>query len=1222
MAKYDLKPEQRQAIEARGTSVLVSASAGSGKTFVMIERIVSLICNDGANLSNMLVVTFTNAAAQDMRSKLEERLNELLSDSGLSQQLRGHLEEQLVSLSTADVCTFHAFCKKIITKYFYLVGLDSGFGVADTVFSNNLATLAAENVLAGAQAKGSEEFAVLSQAFSGKRNLTRLAEVLIELHNFLVNQTDEGAFISAVKRTHDTDLDINPACVALNRKIVAFSVSFKAHLNSALTISRQANFDALTDFINFLIAQLDAIRLDNGFIKNRELVANFNTGRLSLKPRNEAENSALEVVKQVKDSQNPNSLPKQLTALKQSLLLPVDLDTLKADLKSALSTSLMLVNFVDEFKREYARLKREKNALDFNDLEAFVLEVLKFDEATSEIVAEYKHVFVDEYQDTNNVQEAILSKVAKKDNLFIVGDVKQSIYGFRNTNPEIFVGKNTEYRQGRDKHKQAIELNYNFRSDNQILQFVNYIFSELMTQSISLVDYKETGMFKEGLKLNLKGELGVEINVVKTHFAGSDEAEEQESKIPDKIYSVKDALAAKDNTAESARAEARIIASYIAEKVGIKQLPDEGKKSTRAAGYGDIVILMRSQKDYTKNMLAELSRLGVPLSVNSSINLLDFYEIQVLHSFLLLLDNDLNDVALATVCLSSIIGLTEADLVAIRGAGNGREFYSAIAEYRQRTSDKMLGGQTYKTINEGNVSDRIQVKKANDKTNEKSADDSIKTRLEYLFALIEKYRTQLITDTLFDVVSEFIEEVSWVSIALSLHGGRARETSVNTYLNCLRTTGEFGSLEGYLGAISASDNVLNAEQAGGGDAGVVRVETMHRSKGREFPIVILAGLGNKFNIDSRRGDILTHAKLGIGMYSYDLDRRLKNETLARTGIKEELSRTDFSEELRLFYVACTRAKNHLMLVGGTDVVSLISRPDEFRARRINNLLQLTLSVIGEAEIEAIKQGKRKLVINKDKPCEFNVNLYSLGEFSDAGDLGNSIKLHNLGVADMRLVERLEEYCDYEYPHAIASEVALKNTVTKLLAENEERGALTVSAPRQFRLNEGEGSWSGAEMGNAYHHAMEVVDYALEDKEKIAEDLAQKLSDDELKLIDCSKIEKCLISLRTLGVLLADARVYREQRFYMLKKHSDLVGSSKVDDKVLVQGTIDLLVETDANLTLVDFKTTRATSPSDLTLKYKIQLHAYKIAAESALNKRVTKIFIYSFYFDKLILFDI
>ena len=1186
---HDLKPEQKRAIEVRGKSVLVSASAGSGKTFVMIERVVSLL-KEGASLENMLIVTFTDAAAQDMKLKLERRLNAEMQDKKLSKAMHEHMEEQLAVLPTANVSTFHSFCKKIITKYFYIAEIDSGFGVSDSLSTNKLAATAAENILTTAELSGGVEFATLAQAFAGKRNLTTLSQIIIKLHEFLQNQTDAQKFVELIKKAHSPDLDTNPACRELNSRCLAFAKSFVVKLNAARVLSEQAGFSALTTFIDMLLTQLSAITESKSFIKNRELIAGFDTGVLRLRAANEAEQAALDAVKLIKDSKDALGLPKQLGAIKRSLLVGIGVNEIKQDLSDALKLATTLVDFVFKFKDEFARLKRERNVLDYADLESFALKVLKHSDAQKEIEQEYDYIFVDEYQDTNNVQEEILSCVARENNLFVVGDVKQSIYGFRNTNPEIFVGKNELFRNEENENKLAIELNYNFRSDNSILQFVNFLFACLMTDNIGSVDYKTTGMFKTGQALNLSSTPSVQINLIKTSAKSDnedDDEQKKQKKLADKVYSVRNAEIAQNAGREEARAEARVIASYIAERVGEENITDKDSGMARKLGYGDIVVLMRSQKDYAQAMLTELVSLGVPASMGSKTNLLDCYEVQLLHNFLQLLSNDLNDIAIATMCVSDIIGLTEDELASIRQKGTSKEFYEAVREYRLANKN-----ETSKKLNK-------------------------------LYDLIYKYRKALISNKLYDVVSSFVKETELNSIMLSCAGGMAREHNINAYMEKLMRSEELSTLSSYLATIEANEGVLMAEE---GDAGVtdsafVRVETMHHSKGREFPVVILAGLGTEFNTEAREGNILLHNKLGLGLYSYDLDLRLKRETLARSGIKEALTRSDISEELRLLYVACTRAKNQLMLVGVVKVTSLISRPDAYSLRGLNSYLRLVLSVLKSGDIEAIKQGKRKLIINANKPCEFEMNAYSIGEFRESGDVKNSIKIHNLGVSSADTVSRLKAYCDYVYPHEAAANLAYKNTVTKLVAEHEQHGVLTLSAPRQFRLSESEDA-TGVETGNAYHHAMEEIDYSLRTKAEIEKYLSQKLSADELKLVDSGKIEKCLHSISDFISASDGYKLYREQRFYMLKPYNQIVKKVSISDKILVQGTIDLLVQNDDQLVLIDFKTTRARTEVELLDKYRIQLYAYKLAAESALNCAVTKIFIYSFCFDKLILFDI
>ncbi|MCL2539966.1 MAG: UvrD-helicase domain-containing protein [Firmicutes bacterium] len=1169
---YELKPEQRQAIELRDKNILVSASAGSGKTFVLIERILSLILNDKADLENMLVVTFTNAAATDVKLKLENRLSMAAADTALPADVRAHAYEQLNNLPGAQVSTFHAFCKKLITRYIYITPLDNDFTVADVLQAQALAAEACMKTIESACRQNSEEFKLLRAAFSGKRNLNALGEIVLELHEFLVNQTDMQKLNKRIEQLYSADLDNNPACKILLREMLEFSDTFAAGLHGMKLRAEQAKLDKLAVFIGNIIVQLEAVNKNKSFLENRSAVENINLGRM-WKPAAEPE----EEFKLEKEK-----LSKRLSELKELLLSGLTSDRMIKDLAETKLLVHYLVCLAEEFKNNYNVIKRQNNIADFNDLETIALQVLSSPEAVKEVQNEFKYVFVDEFQDTNDVQEAIIDKVAGKNNLFVVGDVKQSIYGFRNTNPDIFNNRHTGYKQSVAEPNRAVELNYNFRSDNGILQFVNYIFYRIMTVNSGKADYKNTGMFKEGQKLSPEQKHSVEVNIIKSYKSFEpDDAEGVEAAA--RVYSVADSPLAEDDSLRRAKTEAKIIASYLAERVNRLNITDSRTGLCRKMQYGDAVILVRSQNEYNANVQRELVRLGVPISLGSKNNLLDFYEVQVLHGFISLLSNSKQDLAMACVCMSDIIGLDENEMCAIRKSGAEKEFFAAAEEYVNRNDDK------------------------------------IAHKLKRLYNYINRCRNCLITESLYSVMLGFVNDTGWLSLSVSLEGGAVRAANINSFLMKLLTVNSLNDLNGYIKTIGDNSGKLTEEQTSEYNANAVRVETMHKSKGREFPFVILAGLGSRFNIDSRKGDLLLDNKLGIGLYNYDIAARQKHDTIVRSGIKLNIASEDFSEEIRLFYVACTRAKYGLMLCGSVNPLNIVSRPDCYALKRLDSFMSLFCSVLKPDEIAALRSDKKRLslTINSGKACEFRLNAHSVNEFNEAERVSDSIKVYSLSKANYEETAAYSSYCNFVYPYQSATRIAGKNSVVKLMQEFD-------SETDGFALVEGDAAESlgGSDAGSAYHYAMEVVDFGLESEQEIKKYLSDKLTADELKFIECGKILKCLCALKNLGAEQHGNITLREQRFYMLEEHSRLVPESECNDKILVQGIIDLIIRGDDKTILVDYKTTRAKTPQELAEKYRIQLQAYKIAAEGSLNCKLSAVYIYSFYFDKLIMIDI
>jgi len=1168
--KKTLKPEQEQAI-CLPQDLLVSANAGSGKTFVMLRRVVHYIVDEKANILDFLLITFTDAAASQIRVKLEKELLKRYNDESITLSQKEHLRQQISLLPQADISTIHTFCYKLIKKYFYILNIDASCTIADEDASGVLQEKAMQNTLNHFTQGQQADFMELLSAYDNKRNFNTIKDIVFQIHNFLQNQPNKDIFKEQIKKVYTTDLDQSNICTILNDYVVSTLAYYKKIFENIEIEARQIKYAKLESACYEIVQKISQVSAENGFNKNHEVIFNY-IADFPDKPRatGDPEQDALSAYmgNQKKD------LTDELKRIREKIYLSKNIQELQQDLFWCKDNVDMLIQVEEKFSENYQQLKIQHNVIDFSDLEHLALKLLENQTVNEEVSKLYKQIFVDEYQDVNDIQEVIITRVWKEgqNTLFLVGDPKQSIYRFRNTNPKIMLDKVIRFTD-ENSGKKAINLKHNFRSDINILSFVDWVFSKIMTPTVAKIDYKQSSMFQAGIDFPVQEN---NLPIVEMNVVAIDDIK-KEKIIPEKVYSVKDAENKQQDEMLYAKSEAYIIASKIVDLInGKHKIFDTDKNILRDIEYDDIAILYRARGDYINTIVSELEKCDIPVRNVSKEKVLDEYEVQVLYKYLQLLINTQDDYALTGFLSSPIINCSFDELSNLREKGEGA-FYSLCKEYQSEYP-----------------------------------------KIARAYSLIEQGRQKLINGTIYEVLRWLIKTTNYESLVLSMANGQGRLTNVQVYLNDFLSRGYNSDLVSYLSYVDNNDEIKNSTQSSG-EHSAISVVTMHQSKGLEYPIVFAVDMGHQFNKRSLTGPCLFSPELGIGVQVFNKEDRYKKGTVARSAIIIQENEQEFAEQLRVLYVGLTRAKNHLYIIGKAKIDDkLENNTESYILQKQNNYMSILLSCLQDVDVQALKMGKEHLTIKSGDKATFELNIYSPILCPDDAvkvDKNVSIDLHKVGYSD-EIVQKLVKNCDRLSQQSKKGNIAFKNSVTRLMQENEYQ---TQYAPQPQTFNFKESVAGADEIGTAYHKAMEIIPLQLTSQQEIAQYLKENLDLDTLKLIDCEKIFKCVNYLQRWTT--NAEKIIREGKFYLYIPYNSLIGQSDITNRVLIQGVVDFVACCGDETILIDFKTTREKDDEKMRQKYKIQMECYKIAVENALKRKVTSKILYSFFKDCEILFD-
>lgn len=1162
---------QRAAIDLRGCNLLLSAGAGAGKTAVLVERIIRRILdqNNPVDVDRLLVVTFTNAAAAEMRERVAGALQQELAKQPDNDRLR----RQITLLGRATITTLHSFCLEILRQKFYLVGLDPAFRVADATECALMQVDVLETLLEESYTTLDSAFVALVEGFGGRNSDEGLQKIIFELADFALSQPKPEQWLkdaSAAVAVNDmADVLQKPWFDGVLRQVRGKLAVARDHLESALAIAEVGPTHYCAVISSELAALESLIAADFTTWNNmREGILNMSFGRLPSKRGYDAPD---------KDAcQNARNAAKEsIKDLVGGYLAPSE-DEVVASLKLAEPQVAMLTELALDFLARYRAAKQAKGIVDFSDLEHLALAILTDASEDSgvagELRARFVEVLVDEYQDINAVQETILRAVAAENNMVMVGDVKQSIYRFRLADPNLFRAKEREFASL--ARGQCLYLADNFRSRPAVIAAINYIFGQLMSaSSIGEVDYDARAALVAGAKYPAGENLApAEVAVCLLERKESDTA-----------------LADLDANTR----EARVVAQEIARLVegACVSVWDNSAQTYRPVHYRDIVVLQRATAGRADVFVDVFAEHNIPSYTDAVGGYFRATEVHVCRSLLKLIDNPRQDIPLAAVLRSPLVGLDASELAEIRLAQSGSYWDAVVASAPHHA------------------------------------------KLQLFLTRLENWRDMARRGGLPELIGQIYRETGYYLYVGTLPGGRQRQANLRALLDRahqFETTaykGLFRFLR-FIERLEEQEGDLGKPSTCGENDDVVRIMSVHKSKGLEFPVVFVAGLGNKFNLRDLSGQVLVHKETGIGPKVVDVEARSVYPTLVHRYLSDVLRRESLSEELRVLYVALTRAREMLYLVGA------INKRDEKIAewRQFGHsgprlvaphLMEgagnywdwLGPTVFSHAaEVAFARLSETPPLVpagsQAGTPSQLLAAVTQLGELPD-------------GPYSAEVARRL----GYRYPHTESTRVAAKTSVSELkrrrLAEEQEEEAHTAPAVVAFRrsrqqLVQEPGALTAAEIGTAMHMLLQHVD------------LSAELTEDYFVALKAAMVTKHLLTPREaesfshlpiaaffagdLGQrLLASPRVWRELPFSW-RVPAQEVHPNVRDEFVYVQGVIDCLFSEGDALILVDYKSDRVTEDTAQAAgeRYRPQIELYARAVESLFKRPVAERYIYFF----------
>ena len=1290
--------EQQETIDARNASILVSAAAGSGKTAVLVERIIQMVKDPvhPVDIDRLLVVTFTSAAAAQMR----ERISQALSDAVDEHPENAHLTRQLTLIHHAQITTIDSFCLYLIRNHFDEIGLDPDFRVADEgevrlLKRDVLDEMLEEYFARGAESsgedsatgdgsrpseaeegretgKGSEtdgscagSFQEIVEYFSPQGNDKRLEEQLLSLYEFAMSYPWPEEWLQEHQKDYDVPEGGLDACpwVEELKSYVKMQLSEAAQLlEQALSLCREP--DGPYMYLDTLLEDQERVAelsRAEGFSELYEGFSSLSFGRISAK-----KDAAVSQEKRERAKELRGTVKDLLTGLKEKYFY-ASAEAQEERMRACAPFVKELLELTLDFCRRFSEKKRERGILDFHDMEHLALQILICREdgklsatrTARQLRETYEEIMIDEYQDSNLVQEYLLLSISGEEdgryNRFMVGDVKQSIYKFRLARPELFMEKFDRYRrletaeepgtaeksaaQGKTAQvgsvcERRIDLKKNFRSRRQVTDSVNEVFSCLMGKDLGGVAYDADAALYPGAVF--PDPCGAAQDPYRTEVLlcvpGEDGMEEKER-------------------------EAMAVAGRIRELVGQLPVVDSETKELRPARYSDMVILLRSPSGWDETFKKVLETCGIPVYISSRTGYFAATEVQTVLNFLRVLNNPLQDIPLFGVLKSPAAGFSDREIALIRAKKEKGRLYESLCACVQEGQE----------------------------TGKKTEEAELRAKAQAFLALLERFRNYAVYLPIHELIREFLEQTGYLYTASALPGGEQRRANLEMLLSkaeSFEKTSYFGLFHfiRYMEQVEKYDIDYGEASLQDENADTVRIMSIHRSKGLEFPVCFVSGLGKRFNMQDIAKPVIVDMDLGIGLDYVDSVLRMRRGTLKKNVMAGKLQRDSLGEELRVLYVAMTRAQEKLILTGGLKAERAEKLKEEMEKAAVREKDDGTLTEGADTErllpffrrsgassyldwlLPAWQQtgqrmelvdASRLLAGQMEKEQSREQQLQGLKQFLETEPAGaGEIEETAAQDAAARLSVRLKS----GYPHRNLERLYTKTTVSELkkagMAEAAEEAYHLFEeeevVPYLPRFVRSEDKLGGAARGSAYHKALELFPFgswmarkdagrAGSGKENAGKD---RVSESAENGADRKALEALLDEMREQGRLLPEYReavspwrleaflksalaarmgradaaglLHKEQPFVLGIPASELGEDFPGEETVLIQGIIDVYFEEDGELVVADYKTDAVTQAEELVNRYRVQLDYYARALEQLTRKRVKEKIIYSF----------
>lgn len=1218
--------QQQQVIDLRDRNLLVSAAAGSGKTAVLVERIIQKVLDPAhpVDIDRLLVVTFTKAAAAEMRERVAKAIEARMD----KEKNNAYLNRQYTLVHHAQITTIDSFCLYVVKNYFQCIGLEPGFRVGDP----GELSLILEDVLTAVLERwyesGEEEFLAFADDYASAKNDTNIAQMVRRLYDYSTSYPWPEEWLGQITDIYEPQSLTAEALEApeswlkeLMCYLHAVIGGERARLQLAKRLCLEPDGpDMYLDNIERLLEQLDGVDEITDYDGLGLALAKLDFGRLAVRRGFDGDKAAQELVKSLR-----SDVKDELGKLYKKFFSRPLADQLE-DLAYTGKSVRVLSRLTLDFAHAYRKKKEELGLLDFSDIEHMALRIL-VDETTKEptaVAREFQELFeevmIDEYQDSNYVQEAILSAVSGgggRENRFMVGDVKQSIYRFRLARPELFMEKYDTYST-EDGPCRKICLDRNFRSRPQVLDSVNDLFYRIMKRDVGGVEYDDAAALYPGAdypdapgaddsNAPGAGDSG-------TSGTGALHVPDGDSYKTRILLADSGAQGLEESGADNAKElEAALIAEEI-RHVKEHQLLSDGAGGFRPVNYSDIVILLRSPGSWGDELTEQLSARGIPSHRMSESGYFGTSEVQTVLSLCQVIDNPLQDIPLAAVLRSPFFGFSDEELAKLRLEGSHAYFYDHV------TAVAVSG-----------------------------AEEGLREKCAHFLEKLEDYRARSRCLSVHELLDQILRESGYMNEVRALPAGEKRLANVEmllqqavsfertSYKGLFSFIRYMGQLQKYEVDFGEADVTLEHED-------VVRIMSIHKSKGLEFPIVFVSGLGRRFNKKDSTDAMILDSTYGVGLACVEGKKHRRRTTLLREMIASRIAGDNIGEELRVLYVALTRAKEQLILTGA------LRDPE-----------RMLLNYRMQSEEEASYLDRREAGCYLDwimpgayrHPEHLSIETYGAGDFFLMEQLREAESytekeqlLESLEAVDELLYAQIDERLQSRYPYEEEISLRTKISVSELKHRNMILEPGDTEALAWYAKDEEPESYvplfvrgdtpaadaphQGALRGTAMHRMMECLDYgALADefsKDEVKRQLDALQSDGRISaetasLVNIDKIWNFLQTELAKKIMQAhkNAKLYREQPFVMGIPASETDPAVKSEQLVLVQGIIDLYFEEADGLVLLDYKTDSVKEAKQLLNRYQTQMDLYARALAAATGKPVKEKLIYSFKLEEIII---
>ena len=1341
--------EQQNVIDSRGGNLLVAAAAGSGKTAVLVERIIQMILNSDLkiDIDKLLVVTFTNAAASEMRERIGDAISKKLDENPEDE----HLQDQLVLLNKASITTIHSFCLEVIKSNFHKINLDPNFRIGDETECSLMKLEAIDETFDILYEQNDEEFCYLVDCYAEKRGDSNLQNLILSIYSFVMASPYPKVWLKESAEDFNIAYDFDFATSKWAKAILETVKIQMEGIEKSLckAIEDVYGIDELVTFTDKLKIEYEKIKeilyaCDTSWSDAYRQISSM-TFENYAKGVKRIPKDAPSYIKEEKDKAKKirDNAKKSIEKIKTSVFNK-NYDDLKDEIKFLYPIVKSLSDVVLMFEQIYSQKKRDKGIIDFNDIEHFALQILTetdengdfvFDEEgkniPSDIALEYREkfyeIFIDEYQDSNQVQEVILSTIAKQKepNRFMVGDVKQSIYRFRQAKPEIFLQKYATYDTDLSSKYKKIMLYKNFRSRKEVVDSVNYIFEHIMSKNLGEIDYNE----EEKLNLGANFE---EVEDEKIILGGATEIHLMEKKVPE--VEDPDEEEEEGEDLDASQIEARMVGKIIRdimrpnENGEIMQVFDKKLETYRNVEYKDIVILLRATSAWAPVFAEELINMDIPTYADMGQGYFETMEIQVIMSFLKVIDNPMQDIPLIAILRSPIYGFTPEDFIDIRITDKKVSFYEAMRmfvgekidlsnEEEQDIAEDEINDDTGNEIIDLNINEENSYVDADmdDYYQNINYEDFEYENEEFIYndeVMYESYISENIEDDLIYEINSNIEgdeesqkselelkvrrflddlkelqeksmymstdEFLWYIYTNSgyyaycgaLPGGSQRQANLRILFERAKQFEEtsFKGIFNFINFISKlkkSNSDMGSAKTLGENANVVRIMSIHKSKGLEFPIVICSGMGRNFNTMDFRKDVLYHHELGYGPQIVDFERRISYPSIAKEALKCKINIENISEEMRILYVALTRAKEKLIITSSIKDIEqnmhkwssnistekMVSKYDILNGK--NYMDWMMPAIIKHKDLEDIRETYNlSTSISMEDESKWSVKTWSRDDIDfekhEKEGIREVLNTMDLSQHDTEYYEQIEKKLNFEYPYLGVVKKAASISVTEIKKRQEEyeeqddslglyKHKTTLKKPKFLSESQKSEKITGARRGTIVHLIMEVLDFEKVNTESEIkaqiQDLVKRriITEKESQVLSPRKIMrffKSPIAKR----MLSSKFVKREQKIYTQIKMNDIYLNDEIfknnretyeNESVMLRGVIDLYFEEDDGLVILDYKTdfVDKNNKKEIIHKYKKQIEIYADVLSKLTGKKVKEKYLYLFGIDEQVKVD-